>query len=259
MLPSSRGPLFPERLPEFHRLAAGGGTEDLVRWFWISRWRLPDGEVSRQQLIGYPALNLVVETSLVGLSGPTTVAGHRDLTGTGWAVAALLRPAAVRAFVGEARELCDRYDRLDAPDLHDAVAQAMADPRGADLPAATEVLASWLVARVGEVTPEGRLANRLAELAEASDIQRVGVLADRLAVSERTLQRLARTYIGLSPAALIRRRRLQEAAQRIRQEPDADLAGIAAELGYADQAHLTNEFARVLGFTPASYRRTVTG
>jgi len=103
------------------------------------------------------------------------------------------------------------------------------------------------------------LANRLAELAEDPGVRRVGTIAEQLAVSERTLQRLARTYVGLSPAALIRRRRLQEAAERIRDDPEADLAALATELGYTDQSHLTNEFARVLGFTPASYRRTVSG
>ena len=37
----------------------------------------------------------------------------------------------------------------------------------------------------------------------------------------------------------------------------ADLAAIAAELGYADHAHLTNDFQRYLGFTPSTYRRIV--
>ena len=88
---------------------------------------------------------------------------------------------------------------------------------------------------------------------------RVSDLAERLGVSERTLQRLAARYVGLGPAALIRRRRLQEAAERIRTDPDADLASLAAELGYTDQAHLTNEFTRVLGLSPAGYRRDAAG
>ena len=100
----------------------------------------------------------------------------------------------------------------------------------------------------------------MAELAEADPgLLRVGELAERLGTSERTLQRLAARYVGLGPAALIRRRRLQEAAERIRADPDADLASLAAELGYTDQAHLTNEFTRVLGLSPAGYRRDAVG
>jgi AraC-like DNA-binding protein len=53
---------------------------------------------------------------------------------------------------------------------------------------------------------------------------------------------------------MIRRRRLQEAAERLRTDRAADLATVAAELGYADQAHLCGDFRAVLGFTPSSYR-----
>ncbi len=63
----------------------------------------------------------------------------------------------------------------------------------------------------------------------------------------------------LSPAAMIRRRRLQEAAQRAREEPGADLARSAAELGYADHAHLTRDFQTVLGIAPRAYRSEASG
>jgi AraC-like DNA-binding protein len=61
-------------------------------------------------------------------------------------------------------------------------------------------------------------------------------------------------HVGLSPAAMIRRRRLQEAARRVREEPGTDLASLAAELGYADHAHLTRDFRAVLGVAPRVYR-----
>jgi AraC-like DNA-binding protein len=117
-------------------------------------------------------------------------------------------------------------------------------------------MGTWLSARLGELNAEALLANRIGELAEDPGVLRVGDLARLLAVSERTLQRISRTYIGLSPAVLLRRRRLQRAAERLRDDPGADLAALATELGYADQAHLTNDFARVLGFTPGGYRRS---
>ena len=257
--PSTRGTLYPERLPEFHRLAPTRGQEHLVRWFWIVRWALPAGEVSRQQVIGYPALNLVVEHDTVGLAGPATRAGERQLSGTGWAVGALLRPAAVPVLTVEPGRLRDRYQPLEVPELHTRVAAAMADPGETGRKAAADALGAWLADRAGEPGEEALTANRLAELAEDAAVRRVGDLAGRLGISERSVQRLARQYIGLSPAVLIRRRRLQHAAERLRDEPDADLAVVAADLGYADQAHLTNEFARVLGFTPGHYRRSVAG
>ncbi len=261
MLPSSRGTLYPGRLPNFHRLEPQPGARALVRWFWISSWNLPDGSVSRQQLIAFPALNLVVESGLVGLAGPTTRTSHRDLSGRGWVVGALLRPAAVPAFTDDPASLRDEYVALTEPGLHARVRESLGDaPSERGRRAASAALADWLIARVGDPTRDALQANRMVELAEADPgLLRVGELAERLCTSERTLQRLAARYVGLGPAALIRRRRLQDAAERIRADPDTDLASLAAELGYTDQAHLTNEFTRVLGLSPAGYRRHASG
>jgi AraC-like DNA-binding protein len=99
------------------------------------------------------------------------------------------------------------------------------------------------------------LANAVARLVdEDPEVLRVADVATRLGVSVRTVQRLASRYIGVPPSAMIRRRRLQEAAQRLREQPGTELAALAAELGYADQAHLANDFRTVLGFTPSTYR-----
>ena len=37
--------------------------------------------------------------------------------------------------------------------------------------------------------------------------------------------------------------------------PDADLRSLAAEAGYADQAHMTRQFRRYADTTPAAYKR----
>lgn len=257
--PPHRGILYPARLPTFHRVPAGAEVADYVRWFWIPEWDLEPGRVSRQQTISFPACNLVVERTVVGLAGPTTRSTHRDLTGRGWAVGALLRPAAVPAFSTEPAAIRNDYQPLDLTDLHDTVRAAM----DADAPAesrhqdAVSTYTAWLLARLGDPTEDGLLANRMVtEVDGDSSLLTVPELAARLHISVRTLQRLAAKFVGLPPAALIRRRRLQEAAERVRQEPDVDLAALANQLGYADHAHLTADFRTVLGFTPSTYRRT---
>ncbi|HQV19365.1 MAG TPA: helix-turn-helix domain-containing protein, partial [Gordonia sp. (in: high G+C Gram-positive bacteria)] len=55
--------------------------------------------------------------------------------------------------------------------------------------------------------------------------------------------------------AIIRRYRLQEGAARLRAEPDTAVGDVAADLGYADQAHFTSDFTRTLGMSPTAYRR----
>lgn len=259
---SSRGVLYPARLPTFDRRPAEGDLAVFVRWFWIPEWDVGPGRVSRQHIVGYPACNLVVENGAAGIAGPTTRASFRDLSGTGWAVGALLRPAAVPALVDDVAALRDDFRPLDLPDLTDAVTAVMTGdaPRDERHRAAISVFSAWLRDRLGEASDDGRLANRMVELAESDrSLSTVTDLAARLHVSTRTLQRLAAAYVGLTPAALIRRRRLQEAAERLREDPGLDLTALAHELGYADHAHLTNDFRLTLGFTPSGYRRSQGG
>jgi len=120
---------------------------------------------------------------------------------------------------------------------------------------AAAALGEWILDRVGPLGQQGPLANRAQSLLTGeSSVLRIEDAARLLGVSTRTLQRLTRNTVGLPPAAMIRRRRLQEAAQRVRDDPGASLAQIAAELGYADQAHLARDFRATLGFTASAYR-----
>lgn len=253
---ANRGTLFPELLPgDFRRVPASGAAAELVRWWWLSRWDVPAGEVSRQRVLAYPTTNLVVEDALVGFAGPTTEASHRDLVGAGWAVAARLRPAAVPAFTVEPSTLRDRYLPLDEPSLHADVRGRVAD---AGLAAGIDVVAAWLVARVGEVSAEARLANAVADHFEsAPELGGLADVAEALAISVRTLHRVAAKYIGLTPHAMLRRRRLQDAAHLLRTDAAVTIAEAAAEFGFADQAHLANEFRRVIGQSPSEYRRAL--
>jgi AraC-like DNA-binding protein len=255
---SFKGILYPARLPSFHRPPAPASVADLVQWFWIPEWDIEPGRTSRQHLIAYPGSNLVVQPDGVLFSGPATRAAYRDLAGRGWAVGALLRPAAVPLFTDDPASLRDTEVAVAAEDLHLSVSEVMnTHDGGTRRERAVDAFAGWLACFAGPaVSGEALLANRLMDvIGSDASVVRVEDAASALAASQRTLQRVARKYIGLSPAALIRRRRLQDAAERTRLDASADLAAIAAELGYADHAHLTNDFQKYLGFTPSAYRR----
>ncbi|RKH70132.1 AraC family transcriptional regulator [Corallococcus interemptor] len=71
----------------------------------------------------------------------------------------------------------------------------------------------------------------------------------------RTVQRLFSRYVGVNPKWVIQRYRLHEAAERLRETPPPDLARLALELGYFDQAHFIRDFRRIVGRTPAGYAR----
>ncbi len=252
-----RGTLYPTRLPEFHRALPPVDLSGIVRWFWIPEWQLAPGRVSRQELLPFPASNLTVEPSGIALSGPATRRSHRDLHGRGWAVGALLRPAVVPALVGDPRSIRDAEVPFDAPELLSAATDAMSSDTDASArrARAVRVYADWLRNHVPAPDADGELANRMEDLIGSEpSVTCIEHVAQCLGISVRSVQRLAQRYVGLTPLAMIRRYRLQEAAQRLRDNRSTTVAQVAAELGYADQAHLAADFRTVLGFTPSGYR-----
>ena len=104
--------------------------------------------------------------------------------------------------------------------------------------------------------PPGPYLDLLALIAEMIDdraLVRVDQVAALGAVSVRSLQRLFAAYIGVSPKAVLARYRLQDAVAAIDAGEVDDLAGLAAALGWFDQAHFSRDFRSVVGTTPSAY------
>lgn len=93
----------------------------------------------------------------------------------------------------------------------------------------------------------------VARIAAEPDITRVDILADRLGTSVRRLQRSFAEYVGASPKWVIRCYRLAEVSRRLESGIAFDWACLAAELGYADQAHFTRDFRSMVGEPPTRY------
>ena len=85
----------------------------------------------------------------------------------------------------------------------------------------------------------------------------VGELAREVGVSARHLGTLFRREVGLTPksAALLMRFEHARAlmTESVRRHGRVDLARVAAEAGYADQAHLSGEFVRFAGAPPRTW------
>jgi AraC-like DNA-binding protein len=237
----------------------------LVQWFWIPVWSVPAGQESVQQVLQYPCALVVITEEYARFYGVSRGLSSTVLRGDGWAVGVLLQPAAGSLLAGTSMaEYTDRHVELaelwgsDGAALVSAVRDTMrADPGPAD--AVTHERAMALVAerlrRALPVDDEGLAVNDLVAFVEANpQVTRVAQAAEHLGYSERSLQRLLQRRLGLTPKWLIQRRRLQEASLRLRQRgPEETLADLAAELGYADQAHLVRDFRTVTGSTPAAF------
>lgn len=77
--------------------------------------------------------------------------------------------------------------------------------------------------------------------------------AEHAAISVRTLQRLFDEYVGVPPKWVVRRFRVQEAAERAREGGRVDWAALAVDLGYTDQPHFVHDFKAQVGRTPSEY------
>jgi AraC-like DNA-binding protein len=204
---------------------------------------------------------IVVAADYARFYGVVSGLSTTTLSGDGWAVGLMCAPAAGHLLTGTPMAAyTDRYvdvaEVLGAAgqDLTRQVRAVMAgDPRSPG--AHTAAMAAFADALRPHlpVDAEGTLVNDVVAFVESrSDVTRVAQVCDEFDLSERALQRLVHRRLGLTPKWLIQRRRLQEAAERLRTEA-APLSDVAAVLGYADQPHFIRDFSRVTGMTPGEF------
>ncbi len=229
----------------------------LVTHFWIVAWDLRGRDAHRQPVLTHPAVNMTFTTG-----GRARVAGvlRDDFTetieGLGRVVGARFRPGGFRPFLdGPVSALTDRFTKVE--DLFGHESRAVADAIiTADDDEAVELLAGFLRERA---RPHDPLVEEVAGIVDrvAADpaLSRVDDLADALGITPRRLQRIFAEYVGVGPKWVIRRFRMQEAADRAASGADIGWAELAAELGYADQAHFTRDFTATIGTSPAQYAR----
>ncbi|MFM7244006.1 MAG: helix-turn-helix transcriptional regulator [Planctomycetaceae bacterium] len=79
-------------------------------------------------------------------------------------------------------------------------------------------------------------------------------LAVRVGLSPSHFARKFRACTGLSLHRFVNRRRL-EAALRLLRDHREPLTGVAVDLGFSSQSHLTRLFSSLTGMTPAKYRK----
>ena len=98
-----------------------------------------------------------------------------------------------------------------------------------------------------------QVAVLVSRITDDPGLRRVDQLSAGSGMTARTLQRLFADYVGVSPKWVMRRARLHEAAERADSGEPVDWAELAADLGYADQAHLTRDFTVTIGVSPTHY------
>ncbi len=252
---------------EHGRVMADGRLSKLVLHMWWVRWG-PLAEARRQRVLSDPVIHLTFETGsgpLHGFSTPVALVHgvvpevfEVTLPREGRVTGVAFQPGAfATAFGVDASELTGRA--VPAEQILGEEIKRLRDVLVTELAESIrrEILARHLLplCDLGVIEdPTYDLIRRACELVDAGDFTRVEDLADAVHVTPRTLQRAFPKLVGVPPLWVIRRRRLQRVAERLDRGDAINLAELAAELGFADQAHLTRECRRVIGRTPGAYR-----
>jgi AraC-like DNA-binding protein len=225
---------------------------------WVVSWDLRGRDPYEQHVLPYPSVNMTFTTG-----GRCRVAGvprgrfSEVLHGTGRVVGVRFRPGGFRPFLGApVATITDRF--VPVGELFGAAGRALGETvLAANDAAAVAAVEAFLLPRATGPGPDAELvAAVVARAAGDPGVTRVDQLADEFTVGVRRLQRLFAEHVGVGPKWVIRRYRLHEAAARAADGTGLDLVALAAELGYADQAHLTRDFTAIVGMPPARYARS---
>jgi len=74
-------------------------------------------------------------------------------------------------------------------------------------------------------------------------------------ISQRQLERYFHTWLGISAKKYQRVLRTRQAQSSIKMNPQLQLADLALDHGFTDQAHMTREFKSIARITPGKYRK----
>ncbi len=103
------------------------------------------------------------------------------------------------------------------------------------------------------IAVDGLLARAGGAMRDAGGTLPVGRVAAGAHATVRTLERRFKQASGRTVKDVSSLIRFEQARNRLWVDPDAPLAALARELGYADQSHLNREFKRFSGMTPAAF------
>ncbi|MGQ4433882.1 AraC family transcriptional regulator [Streptomyces sp. SAS_260] len=233
-----------------------------IEHYWLIDWDLTEPYVSH--VVPHPAVHIVFQR-LAGEDAFVEVAGiphglfAQKLEGRGRVCGIKFRPGAFRSVSPERPVSEWTGRRVRQPEVFpDADPATVLEP--ADETARVAALDAFLLALGPRPDPQAELATTLVDRIRTDrTIRRVTDFARAEGLSVRLLQRLFAGYVGVGPKWVILRYRIHDALERAGVDEPVDWAALAADLGYADQAHLIRDFTATVGVTPTTYAQGAQG
>jgi AraC-like DNA-binding protein len=225
-----------------------------IEHYWWVHWDVSEPRTS--EVLTYPSVHIVFEGRAARIMGIVRQKFTRRLEARGRVFGIKFLPGMFRDLFGvPVHRLTDR----EQPLTNELGTGSAALARKLLALETDEERAELVDERLRAVLPppsdEAVLARDLVERVRTDPaLLSVERLATVSGLGVRALERLFRDYVGVAPKWVVRRFRLQAAAEMLALG-SASIASVAAELGYYDQAHFTRDFKRVVGMTPVEYAR----
>jgi AraC-like DNA-binding protein len=235
----------------YREQAPSGEVYSLVACRWI---RQAEEQEASDSVLVLPdgCVDLIWREGELVLAGLDRTARPSPVTAGERILGLRLRPGVAGAVLGmPASEVLDVHVRLEellgreASELAERLGESEADEE------AFGVLERAIGSRIAEA-PDPLVLAATRRLGFPGS--RVDQLAESLGISDRQLRRRFHRAVGYGPKTLdrvLRFRRLVAQAGAVA-AGESDLARVAADLGYADQAHMTRDCLRLSGMTPGS-------
>lgn len=191
------------------------------------------------------------------LDGANTVSRKLGFWGRVELMGVRFREGGAYPFLGvplhELKNEISLLDALDKPGLLRLHAQMQEAP---SLEARLILLEDWLIGRLllGKQR-DAIIPASLTKLHQRDGHLPISQLAQELAISQRQLERLYQSQVGISPKQYSQLLRVEKARIALKQPIAQTTTHLAADLGFYDQAHFIREFSAVIGITPYNYQK----
>jgi AraC-like DNA-binding protein len=256
-----RGILNPKAGEKNFHLSLRQPSSDIsffIDHYWIIHWDLRGQEPYVSENLSHPCVHLVFEKGQTAIFGIVTGKFTRRIEGLGGVFGIKFKPGAFYPFVKTpVSKFTDRtlnvsdvfgLDATEITELEEAVLSAQTED------AQVELAELFLRQRLPAQDENVALINQIVEFIIAfREVTLVDDVVSSFHIGKRTLQRLFSQYVGVSPKWVIKRYRLQQAADQLTAGEVVDWPRLALDLGYFDQAHFIKDFKAIVGKTPAEY------
>ena len=251
---------WPPAAGKFQHLRRAPSPElrDWVDRYWMVSWDLKD-EPCLQETLPYPVVHVTFEQGECRVGGVHSARFSRVLKGRSRVFGIKFRPGGFRPFfkvpVANLRDRIIPGEKVFGKQVRDFVELWESGCEVEDMIANVDAFL-----RERKPKPDENVevaAGLVRQVQEDREIHQVEDLVARSGMTKRSLQRIFREYVGISPKWVICRFRMHEAVEAVHSGERVDFAELAQELGYFDQAHFINEFRKIIGLSPTEYKKQV--